>query len=48
MRTRQFSRQFSREEQAMYDVWMTILMPHAVTRDYQPPAPAEEAAAAAE
>ena len=32
-----FSRRFPREEQAMYDVWMTIVMGQAVTRDYQPP-----------
>ena len=35
-----FSRRFPREEQAMFDVWMTIVMAHAVTRDYQPPAAA--------
>ena len=29
-----FSRQFNREEQAMYDVWMNFVMPHEVTRDY--------------
>ena len=34
-----FSRQFPREEQAMYDVWMTIVMAHEVTRDYRPPPP---------
>ena len=34
-----FSRQFPREEQAMYDVWMTGVLGHAVTRDYRPPAP---------
>ena len=33
-----FSRQFPREEQAMYDVWMTGVLGHAVTRDYRPPA----------
>ena len=32
-----FSRRFPREEQAMFDVWMTIVMPHEITRDYQPP-----------
>ena len=35
-----FSRQFPREEQAMFDVWMTYVMGHAVTRDYRPPADA--------
>ena len=30
-------RQFPREEQAMFDVWMTIVMAREVTRDYQPP-----------
>ena len=34
-----FSRQFSRQEQAMFDVWMTGVLGHAVTRDYRPPAP---------
>ena len=29
-----FSRRFPREEQAMYDVWMTIVMGQAVTRNY--------------
>ena len=29
-----FSRQFSRQEQAMFDVWMTGVLGHAVTRDY--------------
>ena len=29
-----FSRRFPREEQAMYDVWMTIVMGQAVTREY--------------
>ena len=33
-----FSRQFPREEQAMFDVWMTGVLGHAVTRDYRPPA----------
>ena len=28
---------FAGAEQAMYDVWMTVVMPHEVTRDYQPP-----------
>ena len=34
-----FSRQprFAGAEQAMFDVWMTIVMAHAVTRGYQPP-----------
>ena len=31
-----FSRRFAREEQAMFDVWMTIVMGHEVTRDYRP------------
>ena len=29
-----FSRRFPREEQAMFDVWMTGVMGHAVTREY--------------
>ena len=34
-----FSRQFPREEQAMYDVWMTIVLPKEVTRTYRRPGP---------
>ena len=34
-----FSRQFPREEQAMFDVWMTIVMPMEVTRAYTRPGP---------
>ena len=35
-----FSRQprFAGAEQAMFDVWMTGVLGHAVTRDYRPPA----------
>ena len=35
-----FARQprFARAEQAMFDVWMTGVLGHAVTRDYRPPA----------
>ena len=37
-----FSRQprFAGAEQAMFDVWMTGVLGHAVTRDYRPPAAA--------
>ena len=31
----------------MFDAWMTIVMPHEVTRDYWPPAPPVPAGAAA-
>ena len=34
-----FSRRFPREEQAMFDVWMTIVMPMEVTRAYTRPGP---------
>ena len=34
------SRQFAGAEQAVFDVWMTGVMAHAVTRDHQPPAAA--------
>ena len=34
------SRQFAGAEQAVFDVWMTGVMAHAVTRDYQPAAAA--------